>query len=40
MGFSELPIVFNAAIVPEPSSATLLITTLIGFAAYRLHRRR
>ena len=40
MGFSELPIVFNAAIVPEPSSAALLITTLLGFAGYRRHRRR
>jgi hypothetical protein len=40
MGFSELPIVFSAAIVPEPSSAALLITTLLGFAGYRPHRRR
>jgi hypothetical protein len=40
MGFSELPIVFNAAIVPEPSSAALLITTLLAFAGYRPHRRR
>jgi hypothetical protein len=40
MGFSELPIVFNAAIVPEPSTAVLLITTLLGFASYRPHRRR
>jgi hypothetical protein len=40
MGFSELPIMFNAAIVPEPSTAALLITTLLGFAGYRSHHRR
>src|SRR5208283_5286254 len=39
MGFSELPIGFTAAIVPEPGTAALLLAALVGLVAVGRSRR-
>ena len=39
MGFSELPVEFTAAIVPEPGTAALVLAALAGLVAVGRGRR-